>query len=259
MNKIVIFSFFVYVLDMLIYYCGLDFIDPSFHGLLPFDGEGHSLYLSEWYFYAIDFIICSSLVIYIFNMRLGFYLLILSFFMIIISLAVSGIRIVAPIMDLLNVTKTIAWGALVFISMNEYKLGTLKYKFLSNNITKHQLVMALCFIVIMLFNSQLFLAYSFVFKGDEYFSLLQYDAPSINDTAFLIGIVLLNISLLGVMLKNKWSRFVFYTMTIFYILYSAFCGVRIYVPEVSIMRFVMELMWGGLLLLMRSPPRLLSK
>ena len=76
---------------------------------------------------------------------------------------------------------------------------------------------------------------------------------------FLIGIVLLNISLLGVMLKNKWSRFVFYTMTIFYILYSAFCGVRIYVPEVSIMRFVMELMWGGLLLLMRSPPRLLRK
>ncbi|MGD8172249.1 hypothetical protein ACQEXU_11360 [Vibrio sp. TRT 21S02] len=228
------------LIEYFIYYLDLDYVDPIFRHLLKYDGIEFIYILPDLYYYFVYIMILLSYFLIYIDKKFGKVILLSSIIFICISYFLSGVRFISSSIDLVGVISTFFWGSIlccIHVDQNE------KFNNKSNAYNKNILIYSIVF----LFNLQLFLSYSPTFDGDMYYEWAKYDAPAINENFFILGIVLIHLSLLSIYLKKKWSKNFFYIMTVYYLFYSIFSGIRIGIPEMMIIRLVMEVIWGALL------------
>ncbi len=247
LKKMVLFSMALLILDNAIYYFELDYIDPVFRHLLKYDGIEFIYLLPDLFYYLVYIVILFAYFLIYLGVRIGNATLLSAIVLITISYLLSGVRFVSSVTDLLAVIIAFFWGGILYYTnFNRSEHYYYKSQFNKKNIS--------IYLIVLLFNLQLFISYSDVFDGDMYFEWAKYDAPALNEQFFLLGIIFIHISLLGVFFKKKWGRVSFYIATVYYLLFSILSGIRICVPEMMIIRLVMEIIWGGLLFVLYTSP-----
>ncbi len=243
LKKMVLFSTALLLLDNTIYYFELDYIDPLFRHLLKYDGIGFIYLLPDFFYYLVYIVILLAYFLIYLDVRIGKAILLSAIVLITISYSLSGIRFVSSATDLVAVIIAFFWGGILYYTnVNRFKSYHYKLPFNKKNIS--------IYLIILLLNLQLFISYNDIFDGDMYFEWAKHDAPALNKQFFILGVILMHISLLGVFLQKKWGRVSFYIATVYYLSFSILSGIRICIPEIMIIRLIMEIIWGGLLFLL---------